>query len=864
MKQFKLTFVLTFLMSMVGAKAFALDAVIGGICYNFSESGATVTYYSSDPITNYEYYRGDIVIPESVTYGGKNYIVTSVGLSAFKFCADLTSITIPNSVTSIGTFAFYGCPGLTSVTIPNSLTSIGNYAFDYCKGLTSITIPNSVTSIGYKAFAVTAWYNNLPDGLVYVGKVAYCYKGTMPANTSISIIDGTLGIAGGAFEDCSGLTSVTIPNSVTSIGSGAFNTCSSLTYVTIGNSVTSIGEGAFEDCSGLTSVTLNSNAIVSKNYTSSSNLKNIFGNQVAGYTIGDEVTSIGGYAFYGCSGLQSIVIGNGITELNVISIYTGSKLKSLTIGSGVLSIKNSSPSTLPIKIIWLTNTPPSGYTNLVGKMNYVSNDSYTSLNNKMVYSFLSSIFEVDGIKYVPVSPSERTCDAIDCVYDESAEIINIGKSVSYKEIAMTIKNVNPYVCFENPFIKEVNLSSEGHLGNYAFQRCTGINDVTVNNQGSIGSYAFQGCTGIIDATINNQGNIGSYAFQGCKGMKTVTLGEMITSIDQYAFNGCSSLQNIVVPDAVILLGSYVFGNCSGMTSAQIGSGVSIINSYTFSGCSSLTDIQIGGNVKTIGEDAFSNCNSLPYIYIPQSVTNINDDAFYGCTSLKNVTMEDRLNDDTPLTLGSNDSSPIFSSCPLDEVYIGRNISYSTQSSKGYSPFYRNTSLRSVTITDKETEISPNEFYGCTNLQNVTIGDGVTTIGDWAFSGCSSLDYFAFGTKVKTIGKEAFSDCTAMTKLISKAITPPVCGDQALDDINKWSCTLQVLPGSIDSYKVADQWKDFFFMEAVGIKDITTDKATEEIENCCYYDLNGHQLLQPRKGVNIVKMSNGTTKKVVVK
>ena len=772
MKQFKLTFVLTFLMSMVGAKAFALDAVIGGICYNFSESGATVTYYSSDPITNYEYYRGDIVIPESVTYGGKNYIVTSVGLSAFKFCADLTSI----------------------------------------------TIPNSVTSIGYKAFAVTAWYNNLPDGLVYVGKVAYCYKGTMPANTSISIIDGTLGIAGGAFEDCSGLTSVT----------------------------------------------LNSNAIVSKNYTSSSNLKNIFGNQVAGYTIGDEVTSIGGYAFYGCSGLQSIVIGNGITELNVISIYTGSKLKSLTIGSGVLSIKNSSPSTLPIKIIWLTNTPPSGYTNLVGKMNYVSNDSYTSLNNKMVYSFLSSIFEVDGIKYVPVSPSERTCDAIDCVYDESAEIINIGKSVSYKEIAMTIKNVNPYVCFENPFIKEVNLSSEGHLGNYAFQRCTGINDVTVNNQGSIGSYAFQGCTGIIDATINNQGNIGSYAFQGCKGMKTVTLGEMITSIDQYAFNGCSSLQNIVVPDAVILLGSYVFGNCSGMTSAQIGSGVSIINSYTFSGCSSLTDIQIGGNVKTIGEDAFSNCNSLPYIYIPQSVTNINDDAFYGCTSLKNVTMEDRLNDDTPLTLGSNDSSPIFSSCPLDEVYIGRNISYSTQSSKGYSPFYRNTSLRSVTITDKETEISPNEFYGCTNLQNVTIGDGVTTIGDWAFSGCSSLDYFAFGTKVKTIGKEAFSDCTAMTKLISKAITPPVCGDQALDDINKWSCTLQVLPGSIDSYKVADQWKDFFFMEAVGIKDITTDKATEEIENCCYYDLNGHQLLQPRKGVNIVKMSNGTTKKVVVK
>ena len=201
------------------------------------------------------------------------------------------------------------------------------------------------------------------------------------------------------------------------------------------------------------------------------------------------------------------------------------------------------------------------------------------------------------------------------------------------------------------------------------------------------------------------------------------------------------------------------------------------------------------------------------------------------------------------------------------MYIGRNISYSTQSNKGYSPFYRNTSLRSVTITDKETEISPNEFYGCTSLKKVAIGDGVTTIGDWAFSGCSSLDYFAFGTKVKTIGKEAFSDCTTMTKLISKAITPPVCGDQALDDINKWSCTLQIPERTIDSYRAANQWKDFFFIEelATGIKDIMTeDKTSEDSENYIYYDLNGHQLLQPRKGVNIVKMSDGTTKKVVVK
>ncbi|MBQ0113967.1 MAG: leucine-rich repeat domain-containing protein, partial [Bacteroidales bacterium] len=123
-------------------------------------------------------YAGVINIPESVTYNGNTYSVTSIGDSAFSFCSNLTSITIPNSVTSIGYRAFFCCYGLTSVTIPNSVTSIGDGAFDSCTDLTSITIPNSVTSIGYATF-----------------------------------------------RGCSGLTSVTIPNSVTSIGQGAFYLC---------------------------------------------------------------------------------------------------------------------------------------------------------------------------------------------------------------------------------------------------------------------------------------------------------------------------------------------------------------------------------------------------------------------------------------------------------------------------------------------------------------------------------------------------------------------------------------------------------------------------------------------------------------
>lgn len=179
--------------------------VFDGIVYILSPTGvAKVTNDDFNP------YGGDIVIPETVTYKGIQYKVTSIDDKAFytQYGSDyVTSITIPNSVTSIGESAFDGCMGLKSVNIPNSVTSISKNTFSRCRELTSIDIPNSVTEIGY-----------------------------------------------GAFEGCYSLTSVNIPNSVISIDEDAFRECVSLTSVTIGSGVTSIYSKAFSNCPNLTDV----------------------------------------------------------------------------------------------------------------------------------------------------------------------------------------------------------------------------------------------------------------------------------------------------------------------------------------------------------------------------------------------------------------------------------------------------------------------------------------------------------------------------------------------------------------------------------------------------------------------------------
>ena len=291
-----------------------------------SECGGEVKYAVEGGYLTFDKKTGTVtdcnlsVTKANIPHTIEGVTVTSIGDGAFSGCVSLTSVTIPDSVTSIGEWAFYECTSLTSVTIPDSVTSIGDDAFCDCTSLTSVTIPDSVTGIGDWAFSACRSLTSvtIPDSVTSIG---YCAFKDCSSLTSVTIPDSVTSIDGHAFYECESLTSVTIPDSVTSIGNRAFCYCSSLTSVTIPDGVTSIGRGAFGNCAALTGIWVTegnshyssdaSGVLFSKDKTT---LVQCPGT-LAECTIPDSVTSIGDWAFAGCTSLTSVTIPDGVTSI---------------------------------------------------------------------------------------------------------------------------------------------------------------------------------------------------------------------------------------------------------------------------------------------------------------------------------------------------------------------------------------------------------------------------------------------------------------------------------------------------------------------------------------------------------------------
>ena len=583
-------------------------------------------------IGDYAFYNSgltSVTIPNSVT---------SIGSYTFEYCSSLTEVTILNGVTSIGTRAFYDCSSLTSVTIPNSVTSIGFGAFWDCSGLTSVTIPNSVTSIGGRAFSgcggltevyslnptppsIGAYDNPFSD--IYQKATLYVPKEALEAYRNAESwkifqnIKSVESLILYYFDyDDSNMTAtikgvnknkvtseLVIPETTTyngntyavvAIGDEAFKGCEGLVSVTIPNSITAIGKSAFGDCSSLLNVYISDIAswcnikfgILPFDYIHYLYLN---GEMITNLVIPDGITTINGYAFYGCSGLTSVTIPNSVTAIGEYAFY------------GCYDLT---------EVYSLNSTPPSADKTIFYNIVYVNATLYVPNDD--------AYMNAEGWKkFRNINGLESSAFKFD--YDNS-------------NMTATVKGVNKDKISSELVIPETTTHngktySVVAIGWTAFKDCSVLTSVTIpNSVTSIGSSAFSGCSGLTEVTIpDGVTSIGYSAFSGCSGLTEVTIPNSVTYIGNEAFYNCIVLTKVNISDIaswcniefspdIFTMPHHLYINGEEVKHLVIPDGVTSIARWTFQGCIGFTEVTIPNSVTSIGNNAFSNCRGLTKVY----------------------------------------------------------------------------------------------------------------------------------------------------------------------------------------------------------------------------------------------------------
>ena len=885
----------------------------------------------------------DLVIPDSITSicdftfrgcSGLTRItipnsVTFIGNSAFQGCSGLTSIVIPDSVTSIGDAAFYSCSGLESMTLPfigaqlngtenthfgyifgagsygynskcvpsslktviisngSGVTFIGYQAFDGCSGLTSIVIPDSVTSIGDAAFYSCSGLESMT--LPFIGAqlngtenthFGYIFGASYSSNNSsyvpsslktviISNSSGITSIGNHTFHGCSGLTSIIIPNSVASIGNSAFDGCSGLENIyyagsiekwckisglgnimsssrklyidnrkvvgelVIPDSVTSIGEYAFLGCSGLTRITIPNSvtSIGSGAFSGCSGLTSI--------TISSSVTSIGNYAFSGCSGLARITIPNSVTSIGSSAFYDCSRLESIT---------------LPFVGAQLNGTENTHF-------GYIFGASYSSNNSRHVPS---------SLKTVIISNSGVT---------------SIGKSAFEDCSGLTSIIISDSVT---------------SIGYAAFRGCGGLTSVTIGNGvTSIGDWAFSDCGGFTKVIWNAEncttaGSSKYSIFENCNNLTQVTIGENVKTIPSYAFWGCGGLTSVTIPNSVISIGKSAFEDCSGLESMTLPFVGARLNgtedthfgyifgansySYNYTTPSSLKTVIISNSgVTSIGSGAFYGCSGITSITIPNSVTSIGKSAFSGCSGLESIYITDiaawcKISGlDKLMQYGSNSKKLYLNNELITNLVIPDSVT-----SIGNYAFRGCSGITRITISDSVTSIGESAFSGCSGLESITLpfigaelnggenthfgyilgagsygynskcvpsslktviissGSGVTSIDSNTFYGCSGLTRITIPNSVTSIGSGAFSGCSGLASItIPDSVTE--IGDWAFYGCSK--LTSITIPDSVTSIGSSAFYECYKLVEVINNSSLDITKGSASFGDVAYYALN---------------------------
>ena len=801
----------------------------------------------NDTIIDCRPYVTSVVIPEDMTsIGNKAFYkcflltsitipnsVTNIGNLAFYKCILLTSITIPNSVTSIGDDAFHNCSSLTSITIPNSVTSIGDEAFCNCSALASITIPESVTSIGYDAFLNTPWYNNKPDGVMYIGKLLYKFKGNMPANTSINIEEGTISICDKAFYRCSNLTSIAIPNSVTSIGDYAFDYCTSLKGLELPNNIIVIGKSAFGGCDSLTSVTI------------PYNLKNL-----------------GGAAFSYCESLDTVIWDATDCVVNLDNVIGPFALSSVT-----SFIFNDSVEHIPARLCSetsLTSITIPVNVHTIGERAFYDCSSLTSVNWNAIScqcesspfhsskKSLKSISFGDSVEYIP----EKICSGLDSLNTVTIgkNVVNIGGEAFYRCYPTTYYTGDIAswcdIKFADDSANPLSRSEKFYINNQE------VKDLVIpNTVDSIHNYAFSNypLTSII--IPNSVTSIGESAFYGCDSLMSITIPNSVTSIGDYAFYYCSSLASIIIPNSVTSIGYGAFSACDSLSIVVLGKGVMSIDDRAFYDSPIDTVYSRNPTPPQIGSTTSAKpFNSKPVCCIPCEAYSYKNSSWkswisefmYGNVYFLNTSVSDSLAGrvETIKEPRCDEGATIQAIPTLGYEFV--------QWSDGVTD-----ALRTLDLTQDTTLIA--EFrqlfdgkcgdnlywkhyddkiiihgegamydYAADSVpwyqfrdivKTVEVFDGATSIGNNAFTLCKNLNTLTLSGTIENIGENAFGGCRMLFDIYCYVLFPPIASETSFINYNAY---LYILCDYQRYYAVDMVFGNFRNMQCIGTQSTPTD------------------------------------------
>ena len=502
-----------------------------------------------------------------------------------------------------------------------------------------------------------------------------------------------------------------------------------------------------------------------------------------------SVTSIGDWAFEGCSGLTSVTIGNSVTSINSYAFYDCSGLTSVTIPNSVTSI---------------------------GDYAFDGCSGLTKVN------YLGSVDKWVGIDFSSSSDNPT--------YYAKDLYIN-GELLTDVKIS-TADSIKKYAFYNCASIKSVELgNSVTSIGSSAFVRCSGLTSVTIGNSvTSIGRSAFYDCSGLTSVAIpNSVTSIGEFAFSYCSGLTSVTIPNSVTSIGGSAFRGCSVLTKVNYLGSVDKWVGIDFSSSSDnptyyakdlyingelLTDVKI-STADNIKKYAFYNCASIKSVELGNSVTSIVDEAFYNCSGLTSVTIGNSVTSIGDNAFEGCSGLTSVVWNVKNFADfsnktsspfynlrsiiTSFTFGNEvehipaylcydmtglkeltipnsvksiGASALYCSGLTKVNYLGSvdmwvGIDFSNYSA---NPTYyaKDLYINDELLTDVKISIADSikkyAFYNCVSIKSVEIGNSVTSIGSSAFYNCSGLTSIIIPNSVTSIGDEAFYRCSSLTKV----------------------------------------------------------------------------------------------------